>query len=328
MKYRIRHRYDVLGTGILDVFTSAVAPPLAIAAAGYLLGRWRETDVEPLSTVTIYLLLPALVFHSLVTMPIGGDTAALLVTAMVGFTAAMAVLTGAVGRATGETGTVLTGATLAAAVPNVGNFGIPVATFAFGEVGRTTAVVFVLVQNVLLYTLGVYVLSRGGESDSRAAAIKRVLTLPVTYAVIAAGLALAFDLVPRGGSTVRTIEMVGNASIPLFLIILGIQIADMAPGRTVKRVVPIVGLKLLVAPVVAAVVALFVGIADLEAGRAFVVLAAGPAAVTPLVLTIEFADESGDELSAADYVGTVILLTIVGCVPVVTGLLLAFELFF
>ncbi|WP_207589592.1 AEC family transporter [Halomontanus rarus] len=312
---------------LLDVFTSAVAPPLAIAAAGYVLGRWREIDVEPLSTVTVYLLMPALVFHSLVTMPVGGDTAFALVTAMVGFTAVMAVTTAAVGRLAGETGSVLSGATLAAAFPNVGNFGIPVATFAFGDIGRTTAVVFVLVQNVLLYTVGVYLLSSSGAGGDRTAAVERVLTLPVTYAVLAAGVALAFDPVPAGGPSLETIGMVGDASIPLFLIILGIQLADMNPGRTIKRVVPTVGVKLLIAPIVAVVIALLIGIGDLEAGRAFVVLAAGPAAVTPLVLTIEFTDDQGEELSAADYVGSVVLFTIFGCLPIVTGLILTFDLF-
>jgi len=316
----------VVGQALLEVFASAVAPPLAIAAAGYLLGALRDVDVEPLSTVTIYLLLPPLVFHSLVTMTIDGDTALSLVAAMTVFTVGTAAVAAAIGRLAGETGSVLSGATLAAAFPNVGNFGIPVATFAFGDVGRTTAVLFVLVQTILIYTVGVYLLAKSGESD-RTAPIRRVLTLPVTYAMVAAGAALAFGLVPpAGGPTMRTIEMAGDASIPMFLIILGLQVAEMSPGRAIERVLPTVGVKLLVAPVAAAAVALAVGVADAVAGRAFVVLASGPAAVTPLVLTIEFTDESAGELSAADYVGTVIVATIVGSLPVVSGLLVLSEL--
>ncbi|HMB51522.1 MAG TPA: AEC family transporter [Natronoarchaeum rubrum] len=316
----------MVGQALLEVFASAVAPPLAIAAAGYLLGALRDVDVEPLSTVTIYLLLPPLVFHSLVTMTIDGDTALSLVAAMTVFTVGTAAVAAAVGRLAGETGSVLSGATLAAAFPNVGNFGIPVATFAFGDVGRTTAVLFVLVQTILIYTVGVYLLAKSGESD-RTAPIRRVLTLPVTYAMVAAGAALAFGLVPpAGGPTMRTIEMAGDASIPMFLIILGLQVAEMSPGRAIERVLPTVGVKLLVAPVAAAAVALAVGVADAVAGRAFVVLASGPAAVTPLVLTIEFTDESAGELSAADYVGTVIVATIVGSLPVVSGLLVLSEL--
>lgn len=99
----------------------------------------------------------------------------------------------------------------------------------------------------------------------------------------------------------------------------------MSPGRAVRRVLPTVGVKLFVAPLLAAGIVLLIGLGDLVAGRVFVVLAAGPVAATPLVLTIEFVDESADELSAADYVGTVILVTIFGLLPVVSGLLLFFE---
>lgn len=316
----------MIGRELFDVFLTAVGPPLAIATLGYLLGRWREVDSESLSAVTIYLLLPALVFHSLVTMPIGGDTALSLVAAMVGFTAILAAVTVVVARVAGERGSVLSGATLAAAFPNVGNFGLPVATFAFGEVGRTTAVLFVLVQNILLYTLGVYYLSKSGGSAGRASGVKRVLKLPVTYAVVAAGVVIAFDLVPpTTGSTMQSIKLMGDASIPLFLIILGLQIADMRPGQTVRRVLPTAGVKLLIAPVVAGAIAFVVGFGDTVAGHAFVVLAAGPAAVTPLVLTIEFTDDSAEGVSASEYVGTVILLTIFGSLPVVSGLILLFE---
>ena len=206
---------------LLNVFVSAVLPPVAIAGLGYALGRWREIDVESLSTVTIYLLLPALVFHSLVTMPIGGDTALSLVATMAGFAIVLTLITVAVGQLAGETGSVLSGAALAGAFPNVGNFGIPVATFAFGDIGQTTAVLFVLVQTVLLYSGGVYFLSKSNSSSDRSTAIVRVLKLPVTYAVIGAGVVLASGTVlPASGSFMRTIKLVGDASIPLFLVIL------------------------------------------------------------------------------------------------------------
>jgi predicted permease len=268
-----------------------------------------------------------------------------------GVSPAWIALAAAVARLAGESGPVLAGAAMAAGFPNVGNFGIPVATFAFGAVGRTTAVVFVLVQNVLLYTLGVYALARGSagraeerpgegtdgerrgempdseEKSGRRTAAERVLSLPITWAVVAAGLVVLLDLVPpEGGPAMRTIGLVGDASIPLFLLILGLQLASMSSGTAIRRVLPTAGVKLLVAPAVAVGIALAAGIAGSTAGRAFVLLAAGAAAVTPLVLAVEFApgDERGSEerLSTADYVGTVVVLTIFGSLPVVTALLL------
>jgi predicted permease len=314
------------GNSIVTVLTSAVGPPLSIAAAGYLLGRWKDVDVEPLSTVTVYLLLPALVFHSIVTMPIDPATVGSLVATMVVFTGILAGIAVTVGTLAGESGLTLRAGAIAAAIPNAGNFGIPVATFAFGAVGRTTAVLFVLVQNVLMYTVGVYVLSRGGETEGRLAALRRVFELPLTYAVLAAGAVLALGVVPPAdGPAMGTIEMAGDASIPVFLVILGIQLADMRPGSALQRTLPMVGVKVLVAPLVALGVVLAVGVTDSVAARSFVMLAAGPSGVVPLVLSIEFGSEDGNEISPADYVGTVIFLTVLGSLPVVTGLIVLLQ---
>jgi predicted permease len=165
-----------------------------------------------------------------------------------------------------------------------------------------------------------YYLSKSDDGSGRASAAEQVLTLPVTYAVVAAGVVLAFDLVPpTSGPAMKSIKLLGDASIPLFLLILGLQVAEMRPGQTVRRTLPTVSVKLLVAPVVAAVLTLVFGFAD------SVVLAAGPAAVTPLVLTIEFTDDNMAGVSAAEYVGTVVLLAIFGAFPVVTGLIFLFE---
>ena len=118
----------------------------------------------------------------------------------------------------------------------------------------------------------------------------------------------------------------------VFLVVLGLQVESMDLGATVRETLPTVGLKLLVAPVVAVAAALVVGIGDPTVTAAFVVLAAGPSAVTPLVLAIEFGDDGagpGDGsggVSTADYVGTVVFLTILGSLPVVTGLVLLAEL--
>ena len=171
-----------------------------------------------------------------------------------------------------------------------------------------------------------YYLSKSDDGSGRASAAEQVFTLPVTYAVVAAGVVLAFDLVPpTSGPAMESIKLLGDASISLFLIILGLQVAEMRPGETVRRTFPTVSVKLLVAPVVAAVLTLVLGFADSVAGQAFVVLAAGPAAATPLVLTIEFTGDNTTGVSAAEYAGTVVLLAIFGAFPVVTGLIFLFE---
>ncbi len=306
---------------IVSVFVSSVLPVLAIAATGYLLGTITDIDVNPLNTVTLYVLLPALILHSLLSTDIGGSSAILLVTAMLLFTFVMLSISSGIGRALGESGPQLSALVLGGAFPNTGNFGIPVATFAFGDVGRDVAVAFVVVQNILIYTLGVYVVARGGGDAWRTAG-RRILHLPVVHAVgIAFLVRWAGAVPPTDGTIMETLQLVGDASIPLFLIILGLQLATAEPTSAVRRTIPTVGVKLLIAPVVGLAIAIASGLAPSPVARAFVLLCAGPIAIGPLVLFVEFENDLDEGLTGAEYLGTAIFVTTLASIVVVTGLI-------
>ena len=304
---------------LVDVFVGTLLPVLTIIAAGYILGQFRAVDVDPLNTVTLYVLLPALVLHSLLTTPLGGGAAIRLFAAIAVFTLVMLALAYGVGRALGVTGTALNALVLAAAFPNAGNFGIPVSEFAFGETGRTTAVLFVAAQQVVLYTFGVYVASSGRYTAR--GALAHVIRLPLLYVVALALLVNAAGLAPpTGGTAMETLALVGNASIPVFLIVLGLELAAADTAAAARQTAPAVALKLLVAPAVGIAVALAAGFEDPIVARTFALETAAPVAITPLVLLVEFApEESG--VSAPAYMSTTILLTTLGSVPVVTVLI-------
>jgi len=147
---------------LLSIFASAILPIVTIAAVGFVLGRVRSIAVGPLNTVTIYVLAPALVFHSIATTDIGGETLAKLLAGVVGFVLVMAAIAEGVGRALGEDEPIRSALVLVSSFSNSGNFGIPLSAFAFGVVGRATAVVYLVGQSVVVYTVGVYLASRSG----------------------------------------------------------------------------------------------------------------------------------------------------------------------
>jgi hypothetical protein len=303
---------------LLSVLFSAVLPVVAVAGVGAVLGRFRGVDVRPLSDVTLYVLAPALVFYSLVTTPITGATAARLFAGVAAFTLVLVGIAEGVGRVLGESDPVLGGFVLSSTFANAGNYGIPLSAFAFGSLGRSTAVLYIAAQSVLMYTVGVYVAARG-ESVAASDAVRRVFGLPLIYAVVAAGVVRAFDLAPPTDTALmQTIKLTGDAAIPVMLLMLGIQLADATSGGTVRRVLPASGLKLLVAPVVAVGIALALGLTG-TVGRVFVLECAMPAAVTPLLLTIEFGGD-GAGLSAAEYVSTTILVSTLASLVTLTGL--------
>jgi len=303
---------------LLSVLGSAVLPVIAVAGVGAVLGRYRGVDVKPLSDVTLYVLAPALVFYSLVTTPITGATAARLFAGVAAFTVVLVGIAEGAGRALGEEDPVLGGFVLSSTFANAGNYGIPLSAFAFGALGRSTAVLYIAAQSVLMYTVGVYVAARG-EAVSARTAVRRVFGLPLIYAVLAAGVVRAFDLAPPTDTALmETIRLTGDAAIPVMLLMLGIQLADATSGSSVRRVLPASGLKLFVAPVVAVGIALVLGL-DGTVGRVFVLECAMPAAVTPLMLTIEFGG-TDEGLSAADFVSTTILVSTLASLVTLTGL--------
>lgn len=148
---------------LFSIFTTAILPIVAIAAVGFILGSLRDIDADPLSTVTVYVLTPALVFHSLATTSLGGDTLLKVIAAVVVFLLAMVALAEGVSRLIGEVEPIHSALVFTSTFPNSGNYGIPLSEFAFGEVGRAIAVVYLAGQSVVIYTVGVYVASRGGS---------------------------------------------------------------------------------------------------------------------------------------------------------------------
>jgi hypothetical protein len=301
-------------------------PIFSVAIAGYLLGSKSDVDVKALNTITIYVLIPSLIFHSIVTTSIAWTTMGKVLGGVVVYTALMGGLTKGVGRVLGVSTLETSALVLVSVFTNVGNYGIPLAEFAFGLVGRATAVLFLVAQNVMMYTVGVYVASRGDERAIRDA-VETIFRLPLVYAVVAGGAVRLFNVVPAAdGTFMRTIGLTGEAAIPIMLLILGIELARMDPQRAFTHAGTATALKLLVAPLVGLVVMFLLGFENPVVARVFVLACATPTALTPLMLTIEFTDVPlSSELTVPEYVSAVIFATSIVGVVLLTGLIVLLQ---
>ncbi|MDZ7688766.1 MAG: AEC family transporter [Halobacteriales archaeon] len=298
---------------LLSAFTQAVLPVLAVAGVGYVLGVYTDVEPKPLSTVTVYVLIPALVFHSLATTEIGGGEGTRIVLVAVMMTFVMwAVSEGVAVFASNGAGN-RNGLVLAGTFPNTANYGIPLSVFAFPSVGRTTAVLYVVGSTVMLYTVGVYVASRDAAGSSLGA-VKRVARLPLVYAVVA-GVAVNFVGFEGGGSSAfETLRLVGDSSIPIMLIVLGVQLARSTTSGAVRDVALANVLRLVVAPIVAVPVVLAFGFTNPDVARVVVLESSTPVAVSTVILTVEFGGDT-------DYTATAVLTTTLASVLTVTLLI-------
>ena len=102
--------------------------------------------------------------------------------------------------------------------PNVGNMGLPVCMFAFGEQGLALALIFFMVLSVAHFPVGI--LMAGGRE---AGGLMGIIKMPILYAI-----ALAVRLMMSGavlpGFLNNAVSLIGAMTIPLMLITLGVSL--------------------------------------------------------------------------------------------------------
>jgi predicted permease len=103
---------------------------------------------------------------------------------------------------------------------NSGNMGIPLAVLTFGDAALAAAVVLFVVETVLHFSLGVYILNRQVR-------LSQLLRMPMIIATLI-GLAIGFSgwAMPEVLNT--TVKMLGDVSIPLLLFSLGVRLNEVS----------------------------------------------------------------------------------------------------
>jgi predicted permease len=204
----------------------------------------------------------------------------------------MAVLTltaGGVFRFARETNTALMLSTM---FTNTGNYGLPLALFAFGQQGFEQAILFFVMQGILVHTLGIYLASSGQSGWRKGAA--SLLKMPQLYAVGAA-LALRWigpEIVTASENIAsdlfRGVSLMGDAAIPILLVLLGAELAraEIDTGDVSGISVAVV-IRLFLAVPISYGLAYVLGLDPLPM-RLAMVLGSMPTAVNVIVLALEF----------------------------------------
>ena len=276
-------------SSLLSTFADHILPILITAAAGFLAHKLLGLSPRPLAQIAFYVLSPALVFDLLLSANIHG----LQVISMMALATIVMLSIGAVGwllgRALRLDPKLASGVLLASAFMNAGNYGLSLNQFVFGESGLAWASLFFVAAMMLTNSLGVYVASSGRRRPL--AALQELAKVPAVYAIPLALTARALDLhLPPALS--RPIDLLGAATVPVLLLVLGMQIgAGGSPGHRGLLAVCI-GLRLVVAPALAWLIAPVLGLEGL-ARQVGVLESAMPTAVMSTILAIEFDVEPG-----------------------------------
>lgn len=269
---------------IAFVLSQNILPIFIVAAFGYALQRWIGVDKKSLSSVVMNVLSPALVFASLVSSQVpAGELADLALFAILNMLlmGAAALVLARIFRFSRVEMVILL---IVAMFVNGGNYGLTLNQLRYGDDGLARAVVYYTTSTVLLYTLGIFIASMG-QMDWRESLL-RLVRFPAVYAAVLAILVYNFSLsVPA--PLMRGIEIAGAGAIPVMLLVLGAQMADLRGMTNWRLTLTAVPLRLLVGPLVGVLAASFLGLTGL--GRATsIVEASMPPAVFSIILATEF----------------------------------------
>jgi len=286
---------------LLGLFANNLLPILIAAGSGYLLSWKLRVDSRTLSQVVFYILSPCLIF-SLLTQNQLSDVEILRMTLFtVSILAILGILAWVGAKFLGLERSMLSALLLVVLFNNSGNFGLPVVSFAFGQEALAFGALYFIANASLSYSLGVVIASMGRASLLQA--LTGLLKIPTIYGLL---LALLFN---RTGWEIplfldRTTELLGNASIPAMLVLLGMQLQSMRWGGNLKPLVLAVGARLVAAPLVALALSPIFGFQGL-ALQAGVLQASMPSAVLTTVIATEYNSEPSF-VTAAVFMSTVL----------------------
>jgi hypothetical protein len=282
-----------------------IGPTVFAIFLGYLFRRLSSASMVPIMDVAMFVATPCLAFYSMFTSEIvfseAVDLWISLVFVMAG-TLVVARLAFAVLRQKHS------GLYLPIVFANMINIPLPIIYLAFGETGAAQVILMSIPQAILVYSVGVYVASRQGSMRT---GLRTMFRTPLIYAAVI-GLVLNLAGVSLPTVFVDSLRFMGQAAVPLMLLVLGSTIAGfritqigLTLGAGFIRIVVGLGLGLLI-----------VWLLGMEGvPRAVVIFeSAMPGAVVTVVLCTKYKNQ-------AELVSSVVLATTLAAIGVVPALL-------
>jgi len=286
---------------MLTVIFQVMAPVALILAVGVAWDRLRQPfDAGFTSAVVYYVGGPCLTYATLVDFELTPGVQRLALAALATFGIAGAIALRALRL---DVRSFLNSIVF----PNLGNMGLPVAFFAFGETGLALAVVVFTIGSVTHSSVGIWI-------ASGRLAPTELLKAPLLYATLAA-VAGHWGL-EAPTFVLRATEILGGFTIPIMLLSLGVSLSRLQIRNT-RRAATLAGLRLGIGLAGGLAVAWAFDLSPLERG-VLVLDAVMPSAVFNYLLAERF------KTAPEDVAGGVALSTLASFV--VLPLVLAFAL--
>jgi len=286
---------------LLSTFANNILPIILLGSAGFILGRLLHIEPRSLGRVVFYLFSPVLIFDLLLKNQLELGEAASVIIFTISIVLTIGGITYLLGRILKLEQTSLISILVTTMFANTGNYGLPLVSFAFGDRALPYAGIYFVTTTLLFYSLGVLLASLGHMNFRDA--MLGLIKVPTLYAVILALLINAMDFeLPL--ALERTVDLAAGGTIPLMLILLGLQMTKVEFSKNLRALQLSVTLRLIAAPLFAFLITAAYGIQG-AARQGAMTQASMPSMVSATVLAAEY-DLDSKLIAAVVFVSTVL----------------------
>lgn len=299
------------------IIKNIMLPLFFLVASGFVLDRKFNMNVQTLSKLIFYLIIPSFIFTNVYGMKVYANSMNFTVGIIV-----LILISGMLGTVVGKCchydGGMLQVCRNALMFNNAGNLGVALIILVFSNApfainGKTpyleealaAQIIAVVVQAIAINTIGLYLTARGKLSTKET--MRAVFRMPIIYSFVLA-LIIRYVAIDASSSFLWPImELLSKAILPLSMISLGVQLSQAKIGWKNHDVWIVSSLKLFVLPLI--------GIALIYTANTFVpgfftpvgaivflIYSAIPSAVNVALYSIEFNNNS-------DYATQVVMTT-------------------
>ena len=269
---------------LISTFANNILPIILLSGAGFALGKLLDIEPRSLGRVVFYVFSPVLLFDLLVRNQLKLTDAAIVVAFALCFILTIGLVTFMIGYALKLERSALVAILITTMFANTGNYGLPLVSFAFGEEALSYAGIYFATTTLLFYTLGVFLASLGHMSFKEA--ILGLFKIPTMYAVLLAMLINGLNIT-LPVSVARAVDLAAGGTIPLMLILLGVQLTKVELDGNQRALQLSVALRLVIAPLAALLFAAIFGLQGFTR-QASVTQASMPSMVSATVLATEY----------------------------------------
>lgn len=210
---------------LVTIFIRVILPVFVMVAVGHLAARFLPFDLKTLSRFGLYVLVPCMTFTAMARTTISaGEFEQIILFYTVVFVLMWAV-SALTARALRLDAINSSSFIISILFTNCVNVGFPVLQLAYGSASVERALVYSILMQVFLQTVGIY-LAAGSKANVRDA-LRRVAQMPGIYAMFL-GLAVNAFHIDIPAPIFDPLKLIGDSIVPFLLIVLGMQLASVS----------------------------------------------------------------------------------------------------